>query len=276
MSVIANEKLDKFNLDDHGDRHERERWRLIRGRFDNYEIFWRLYVVPVTNRVLNPPVDGDRSWIRIRRDIPPEWQKLALCHYSVCFRLSRAVELRLEQTQIPPDKPTHPEEVIALLQTCCENVKDFYKAVRNIAGGTVQYLPRRLPNDFPIVVRKIDAYRNLLIHNPVLGRGEQHGQTLWPRLPENPTAWEAWKSKFRFSWSAVEDLAPEDLVPARTLLQNLEDELAASLNETWGRILASLASRDPHATFKDFLRVPDSAESISVCQPLAASGVFMK
>lgn len=74
----------------------------------------------------------------------------------------------------------------------------------------------------------------------------------------------------------MEDLAPEGLVPARSLLQNLEGELAASLNDTWPRILTSLAGRDPHATFKDFLRVPDSAESISVCQPLAASGVFMK
>lgn len=177
-----------FNLEDHGDRHEHELWRLVRDRFGNYEVFWRLYVVPLTNRVLGPAATGGRSWIRVRRDIPSEWQKLALCHYSVFFRLSRAVELRLEQAQVPPDKPTHPEEVIALLQACCENVKDFYDAVRDIAGGAVQYLPRRLPRDFTIVFRKIDAYRNLLIHNPVLGRGEQHGETLWPKLPENPTS----------------------------------------------------------------------------------------
>ena len=273
--MTANEKLEQFNLEDHGDRHEHERWRLIRDRFGNYEVFWRLYVVPLTNRVLSPAA-LDRSWIRVRRDIPLEWQKLALCHYSVFYRLSRAAELRLEQAQIPSDKPTHPEEVVALLQTCCENVKDFYDAVRNIAGGTVQYLPRRLPNDFPIIFRKIDAYRNLLIHNPVLGRGERHGETLWPRLPEEPRCWADWQSKFRFSWTAVEDLTPEDLVPARALLKNLEDEIAASLNETWERIIASLATRNPHDRFKDFLRVPESAELITVYQPLAASGVFMK
>jgi hypothetical protein len=274
--MTASEKLEQFNLADHGDRHEQERWRLIRDRFGNYEVFWQLYVVPLTNRVLSPAAALDRSWIRVRRDIPSEWQKLALCHYSVFYRLSRAVELKLEQAQTPPDKPTHPEEVVVALQTCCENVKDFCDAVREIAGGTVQYLPRRLPKDFPIVFRKIDAYRNLLIHNPVLGRGERHGETLWPRLPEEPRCWADWQSKFRFSWSAVEDLAPEDLVPARILLQDLEDELVASLNETWGRLLTSLASRDPHARFKDFLRVPESDNTISVCQPLAASGVFMK
>lgn len=274
--MTAGEKFDKFNLDDHGDRHEHERWPLIRDRFGNYEVFWRLYVVPLTQRVVAPAVVGDRSWIRVRRDPPSEWQKLAVCHYSVFYRLSRAVELRLEQAKTAPDKPTHPEEVVSLLQTCCENVKDFYDAVRDIGGDTVRYLPRRLPNDFPPVFRKIDAYRNLLIHNPVLGRGERHGETLWPKLPEDPNSWAAWKKKFRFSWSAVEELGPESLVPARALLQTLEDELAVCLDETWGQILVSLASRNPHDRFKDFLRLPDSNEQITVCQPLAASGVFMK
>jgi len=274
--MTASEKLDTFNLDDHGDRHEHERWPLIRDRFGNYEVFWRLYVVPLTNRVLGPAPGGERSWVRVRRDIPSEWQKLAVCHYSVFYRLSRAVELRLEQAQSTPDKPTHPEEVISLLQTCCENVMDFYDAVRDIGGGTVQYLPRRLPDDFPLVFRKIDVYRNMLIHNPVLGRGETDGQTLWPKLPGDLDSWEAWKNKFRFSWSAVEDLSPEELVSARALLESLENELAASLNETWGRILASLASRNPYERFSTFLRVPESDDTITVCQPLTASGGFAK
>lgn len=274
--MTANEKLEKFNLDDHGDRHEHERWPVIRDRFGNYEIFRRLYVVPLTKRVLGSTAVEDRAWIRVRREIPPQWQKLAVCHYSVFYRLSRAVELRLEQARSAPDMPTHPEEVVSMLQTCCENVKDFYDAVRDIGGGTVQYLPRRLPDDYPLVFRKIDVYRNLLVHNPVLGRGETDGQTLWPKLPDDPKLWADWKNKFRFSWSAVEDLGRESLVPARTLLKTLEDELAACLNDTWGRILASLASRNPHDRFKDVLRVPDSNNTITVCQPLAASGVFMK
>ena len=276
VALTASEQLDKFNLDDHGDRHEHERWPLIRDRFGNYEIFWRLYVVPLTNRVLAPVAVPGRSWVRVRRDIPSEWQKLALCHYSVFYRLSRAVELTLEQASTAPDPPTHPEEVISLLQTCCENVEDFYEAVRHVSGDAVRFLPRRLPNDFPLAFRKIDTYRNLLIHNPVLGRGERHGETLWPKLPDDPNSWEAWKKKFRFSWSAVEDLSSEELVSARALLESLENDLAASLNETWGRILASLASRNPHERFKDFLRAPDSNDIITVCQPLAASGVFMK
>ncbi len=274
--MTANEKLEQFNLKDHGDRHEKQRWRLIRDLFGNYEVFWRLYVVPLTNRVLGPAAVGDQSWIRVRRDIPSEWQTLALCHYSVFYRLSRAVELRLEQANTARGAPTHPEDVISLLQTCCENVEDFYDAVRKIGGDTARRLPVRLPKDFPLVFQKIDVYRNLLIHNPVLGRGETDGETLWPKLPDDPKLWIDWKKKFRFSWSAVEDLSQENLVSARALLQTLEDELAMCLDDTWQRIIASLASRNPHDRFKDFLRVPDPNDTITVCQPLAASGVFMK
>jgi hypothetical protein len=148
--------------------------------------------------------------------------------------------------------------------------------VRNIGGDAVRFLPRRLPHDFPLVFRKIDVYRNLLIHNPMLGRGERQGETLWPKLPEQPKSWADWQNQFRFSWSAVEDLDPESLVAARELLQTLEGELAAYLNDTWERIIASLASRNPQGRFKDILRVPESNDTITVCQPLAASGVFMK
>jgi hypothetical protein len=66
------------------------------------------------------------------------------------------------------------------------------------------------------------------------------------------------------------------MVSARALLESLENELAASLNETWGRILASLASRNPHDRFRTFLRVPESNDTITVCQPLTASGGFVK
>jgi hypothetical protein len=102
------------------------------------------------------------------------------------------------------------------------------------------------------------------------------GEKIVAQTSDDPKLWADWKNKFRFSWSAVEDLGRESLVPARTLTKTLEDELAVSLNETWEQIIASLATRNPHARFKDFLRVPESAELITVYQPLAASGVFMK
>jgi hypothetical protein len=66
------------------------------------------------------------------------------------------------------------------------------------------------------------------------------------------------------------------LVSARALLESLEDELVASLNETWERILASLTSRNPYDRFGTFLRVPEFNDTITVCHQLTASGGFVK
>src|SRR5450631_2769565 len=112
-TVTAFEMLDKFNLRDHGDRHEQEGWKLVQDRFPNYELFWRLYVVPLTNRTS----DGtrDSSWIRLRSDVPAEWEKLAVCHYSVFYYLARAAQRKIELFGGNADAPTHPEDVIYLL-----------------------------------------------------------------------------------------------------------------------------------------------------------------
>lgn len=271
------EKLDKFNLEDHGDRHERRRWPLVRDRFANYQVFWRLYVVPLTNRACGPATELERaSWTRLRGDVPEEWEKLAVCHYSVFFHLSRAAERRIEQASVKPGEPTHPEDVIYLLQTCCENVKDFYDAVRAISVDGVNYLRRQLLNDPPFVFSKIAAYRNLLIHNPVLGRGEKHGETLLPKLPEDPKCFNDWNNRFKFSWRAVEAIGAEDLDPAVGLLQILEDDLARYLDGAWAQLIVDLGSRNLHDKFNWLLKLPDSSEWITVVQPVAASGVFLK
>jgi len=271
------EALAQFNLRDHGDRHEQQRWPLLCDRFSQL----RGLLAPVRGSsdkqsLSSCPSPEDTSWIRLRVDIPLVWYQLAVCHYSVFYQLSRATARRIEQSAAKPNQPTHPEDVIFLLQTCCESVSEFYNAVRAVGGDLANDLPRQLPHDFPVVFRKIDAYRNLLIHGPVLGRGEQHGETLLPKLPEDPRDFPEWKERSRFSWTEVETLGTNDLVPARVLLQELEDELVRYLDTTWANLIRNLSRRDPHHRFKDFLRVPGYAEKITVLQPNAASGVSMK
>ena len=43
--------LDGFNLASHGDHREQEWVSVIAEHFPVYEVFWRRYVVPLTNRV---------------------------------------------------------------------------------------------------------------------------------------------------------------------------------------------------------------------------------
>jgi hypothetical protein len=275
------EKLDGFNLADHGDRHERERWELMRDRFPKYEDFWRLYIVPLTNRTSVP--QRGHSWIRMRPDVPAQWEKLGVCHYSVFYYLSRAAQRRIECFGGNADRPTHPEDVIYLLQTCCENVGYFYNALRAVAKDAVSYLPRGIPKDFPF--GEINAYRNLLLHNPVLGRVESDGETFLPKLPQDHV--EAWISRFKFSWMVVGSLERKDLVSARVLLQSFEDGLAKYLNGTWSKLIRDLEGRKLHDQFRQVLRLPDSpvqlhssnlipydSGCITVGQPVAASGTY--
>ena len=172
-----------------------------------------------------------------------------------------------------------------MLQTCCENVDYFYQALRDIANDAVSYLPLQSPKDLPF--REINAYRNLLLHNPVLGRGELNGETLLPRLPGDLKHVDSWASKFAFSWRAVEKLDAQDFVSARTLLLGLEDGLAKYLNDTWARLIGDLRGRNLHDKFQQVLRLPNSAVAFqrpnrivadsscaTLAQPLAASGTF--
>jgi len=226
----------------------------------------------------------DPSWMRLRPDVPAEWESLAVYHYSVFYYLSRAAQRRNELFGGRVGEPTHPEDVIYLLRTCCENVKYFYDALRTVAESAVGYLPNHIPTDFPF--REINVYRNLFLHNPVLGRGELHGETLLPRLPANLNHAESWVSMFKFSWRAVERLDTEDLVAARSLLLEFEDGLAKYLNDTWTRLISDLRGRNLHDKFQ-FLKLPSSAISVrfsnritsdsgcaTLAQPIAASATF--
>jgi hypothetical protein len=255
----------------------------VRDRFPKYEEFWRLFIVPLTNRTSTEFLDS--SWIRLRPGVPAEWEKLAVCHYSVFYYLSRAAQRRIECFGENTRGPSHPEDVIYLLQTCCENVEHFYKALRAIANDAVGYLPLKGPKDSPF--REINAYRNLLLHNPVLGRGELDGETWLPKLPGDLKYVDSWAIKFAFSWRAVEGLNAQDLVSARTLLLGLEDGLAKYLNDTWARLIGDLGDRNLHDKFQQFLRLPNSAVAFqrpnrisadsscaTLAQPLAASGTF--
>jgi hypothetical protein len=239
-------------------------------------------IVPLTNRTSAGPVDS--SWIRLRPDVPAEWEKLAVCHYSVFYYLSRAAQRRIKCFGENTNEPTHPEDVIYLLQTCCENVRYFYEALRAIANDAVSYLPLQGPKDFPF--REINAYRNLLLHNPVLGRGELDGETLLPKLPGDLKQVDHWASEFTFSWRAVEQLDAQDLISARTLVREFEEGLAEYLNNEWTKLIGDLRDRSLHGKFQQFLKLPESSvfqrsnriatdsSCATLAQPLAASSTF--
>src|SRR4029077_9375151 len=82
--------LELFSLKNHGDWREVELGPLIQEAFPAYEIFWRRYIVPLTNRV-DPAIPPDTpKWIRLRPEVSNTLEWMAMCHYSVFYYLARA------------------------------------------------------------------------------------------------------------------------------------------------------------------------------------------
>src|SRR5271157_2423115 len=103
--------LDTYSIAEHGDRREQEWWPLLEKSFPNYQVFWRRYVVPVTNRIDSSITPFGRPWYRVRPDIKPRFETLAVTHYSVFYFVARALEKLNE-----PDR-LYPEDAVFLLET---------------------------------------------------------------------------------------------------------------------------------------------------------------
>ena len=170
--------LEFFTLKDHGDASERKFGPLVLGLFPAYEIFWRRYIAPLTNRV-GPAVTTPPSWIRLRSDVSEEMEWMTMSHYSVFYYLARARQRMTE------DKANlFPEDIFALLDTCRENVAYFFESMNGIFS-CFSCAPPQLPKQqqFFCIFEdrskpesdrrgfvRAQKYRNIMIHNPVIGR----------------------------------------------------------------------------------------------------------
>ena len=73
-------RLERFNLDEHGDRLERRLWPHLREKFPLYEVLWRRYIVPLTHRLEYELLPAEQ--IRFRHEMK-EFELFAMSHYSV-------------------------------------------------------------------------------------------------------------------------------------------------------------------------------------------------
>jgi hypothetical protein len=112
----------KYNPTEHGDIFERQWWRLLEKDFDEWGIFWRHHVVPLTNRVTTLP-EGSQRWYFFRRDskINHDIEFLAMANYSVFYYLART------SLVIGDDSQFFPEDAFMFLRAACENAVLFIK-----------------------------------------------------------------------------------------------------------------------------------------------------
>ena len=273
--------LDGFNLASHGDHREQEWVSVIAEHFPVYEVFWRRYVVPLTNRV-DPRVSfsHDRNlWIRLRDDVRPDCEQMAMHHYSVFYYLARAI------LQIRVGKGGFPEDVFALLDACGDNVRAFFATMRLIFkdfGVGIDFLPvqknelcakeeRSKPEISRGAFVEVQAYRDTILHNPVLGRGMQVSREFLPKRE--------FLRKVRLSWREAARLKPEQLIESEELYSKLLVDCGGFLQGTWETLIVKLDALRETDKFRKQWTLDERFPAVvppqiiaSTSQPFSASG----
>jgi hypothetical protein len=101
-----------------GDENERKYGILLSENFANCERFWKLFVVPLTNRIQGPPVDID-DFIRFKPWTDPSLENIAIAHYSIFMNLVYA------HLHLPHPMPSSIENFYVHLASTCDLVESF-------------------------------------------------------------------------------------------------------------------------------------------------------
>jgi len=209
------------------------------------------------------------TWYRVRFGIPRQWERLAVSNYSVFYFAGRAFAKLREPAKL------YPEDIAYLLESSGENALHFFEAMQDILRDLDIRLglPRQYPRDFSEVFQSISAYRNAMLHNPVLGRAERHGSEYLP----TEAALEKVQER-EFLWSAVEELNDSEFTEARKLFDGYARKAVQYLNSRWGEIIALLDSKRDTEKFVRIFRASGierfqaAPAAASTVQPIAASG----
>jgi hypothetical protein len=157
--------------------------------------------------------------------------------------------------------PLFPEDGFALLDTCGDNVLLFFESVRKIFSD-FGYAPPQLPIQEPMLCIREDRikpkaerggfvrakeYRNVMMHNPVLGRTIDKTADMLPH-------WTVLES-VQLSWRAAESLKPGDWISCHDFFAGLYLDITRFLQDEWQSILGAMEDlryKPQHAAkFKD-------------------------
>jgi len=231
-------RLDRFELGKHGDRHEREFWPFLSTRFPSYEVLWRRLIVPLTRRVELEATDDPQSWIRLRDGIPERYERVSMAHYSVFYFLGRAVK----RFRGEPAALEYPEDVLFLLDSVWDNLELFVGTMNDLGADCGRKVfdvsAQQLKETGPF--REISGYRNVFLHNTVIGRAVDVKKTLVPKW--NLDRAKSPLEEAKKSWRAAERLPAGNLVSTDVLLERLIEETCSAIEEIWKKAIEAVAT----------------------------------
>lgn len=268
--------LEELRLLDHGDAIERFYWPQVSHAISEYEVFWKRFVVLLTNRV-NPLAFAD--WIMLRDGLPAEYESLLLANYSTFYHCVVAHEqIEIGRRAKADHRFNHPELFFFSAKACLENLKVLH-------GGAGELLRRAnitpsLPKSPDKLIHAITSYRDVFAHRSHLGRGSQHGRGLIPKLEHLPKS----KNDPKLLWSYTMGLGVNEMTDSLDYQSALWEELATYLQGFWKGLADAFEAFRLDSTFvadvklEQFLPIyPNIASGIMPSQvsSIAASGTMM-
>jgi hypothetical protein len=209
--------------------------------------------------------------------VKPKDERVAMAHYSVFYFTGRAFHLLSEHEVRSLE---YPEDIFFLMVSALENLKIFLKDVNELAKDQDRaFLTKefdRFPKGFA-PFEEIEAYRNAILHNAVLGRAADITKTFLPRwapdLDKSPL------NRAEKSWREAEKLGSDDFIETRVLFDQLFEQLFLKLEEYWQKALSIFSTGAPARKFEGMIDIaawdiPAMELLGSTTAPVAASGMY--
>ena len=217
--------LDQLRLLDHGDAIERFYWPTVSNSLSEYEIFWKKFIVLLTNRV-DP--SADKEWIMLRKGLSEEYESLLMANYSTFYHCVVAyTQIEIGRKAKAEHGFNHPELFFFSAKACLDSLQ----ALQANAGTLLRRAAMKpsFPKSPDDIIHSITSYRDVFTHRGHLGRGSQHGRDLIPKLKHLPKT----KKAPNLLWSYTMALDAQEMTDALDYQSELWEELAKYLQGTW-------------------------------------------
>lgn len=246
--------MPEITIANSGDDLEKEMWNSLQPFFGSYEKFWRIHVVPLRQN----------GFIYLKHGIDPEFETLAMCHYSCFVNLGRAIQ----KIDSKADDFKFSEEIHANLQRAAELAFKVVEIFRAIHFDCMGFLPSLDIAKLEKALDKLKKYRNNLHHPLRATAKDEHGIRLIPTR-EHLDKYHLWTSVMyegnRNDFVSVEAQLRQDFAMLCSVLQSTWKEM----ENASGALVASpkyLERREKH--------LDSSAVRPSLFVPFSASGAY--
>jgi|GEM_PF-3785394 len=267
--------LEGLSLSRHGDALERFYWPMLAHAVPSYELFWKYFVVLLTNRVI-PFAGFDR--VALRTGIPHQYQELLMANYTTFYHFAVAHELIVEgQRALESGGFNHPELFFFSLKASLESCDVLReKALRLLAVEAIKTRYPSLPEE---AVNAIKTYRNVFTHRSLMGRGRQHGRPFIPKVEYLPQS----RKQSLMPWSETMALGQDGMTDSIALQEHLWTEISCYLNGTWQALAGNFAFLRNESSFisttglEDYLPIFAEIADVeaSAASRYAASGALI-